>query len=67
MHVAGVDIGSASSKALILEGERILQHAIVTTGAESVGSDEFVCSACFLVKRITQLADRRKTLCRDCV
>lgn len=37
------------------------------TGAESVGSDEFVCSACFLVKRMTQLADKRKTLCRDCV
>jgi predicted CoA-substrate-specific enzyme activase len=42
LHVAGVDIGSASSKALILEGERILQHAIVTTGAESVGSAERV-------------------------
>ncbi len=37
------------------------------TGAESVGSDEFVCAACFLVKRTTQLADKRKSLCRDCV
>jgi hypothetical protein len=37
------------------------------TGAESVGSDEFVCASCFLVKRTTQLADKRRSLCRDCV
>jgi len=37
------------------------------TEAESVGSDEFVCASCFLVKRVTQLADKRKSLCRDCV
>lgn len=36
-------------------------------GADAVGEDEFVCSRCFLVKRITQLADKRKKLCRDCV
>lgn len=35
--------------------------------ADAVGEDEFVCSHCFLVKRITQLADKRKKLCRDCV
>ena len=34
--------------------------------AESAGDDEFVCSGCFLVKRMTQLADKRKMLCRDC-
>ena len=36
-------------------------------GPDAVGEDEFVCSHCFLVKRITQLADKRKRLCRDCV
>ena len=36
-------------------------------GPDAVGEDEFVCSRCFLVKRITQLADKRKKLCRDCV
>ena len=36
-------------------------------GPDAVGEDEFVCSNCFLVKRITQLADKRKKLCRDCV
>jgi hypothetical protein len=35
--------------------------------ADAVGEDEFVCSNCFLVKRTTQLADKRKKLCRDCV
>ncbi len=28
---------------------------------------EFVCRSCFLVKSETQLADKRKMLCRDCV
>jgi len=35
--------------------------------ADAVGDDEFVCQNCFLVKRRTQLADKRKKLCRDCV
>jgi hypothetical protein len=35
--------------------------------AESIGEDEFVCNNCFLVKRISQLADKRKKLCSDCV
>ena len=29
--------------------------------------DEFVCRSCFLVKHPSQLADRKKMLCRDCV
>ncbi len=29
--------------------------------------DEFVCRSCFLVKHPTQLADKKKMLCRDCV
>ncbi len=29
--------------------------------------DEFVCQSCFLVKHPSQLADRKKKLCRDCV
>jgi hypothetical protein len=28
---------------------------------------EFVCRSCFLVKSETQLADKRRLLCRDCV
>ena len=28
--------------------------------------DEFVCNSCFLVKSITQLANKKKGFCRDC-
>jgi Domain of unknown function (DUF4193) len=31
-----------------------------------IQSTEFVCSNCFLVKHRSQLADKRKMLCRDC-
>jgi hypothetical protein len=30
-------------------------------------ADEFVCRSCFLVKHSSQLADKKKMLCRDCV
>jgi hypothetical protein len=30
-------------------------------------ADEFVCSSCRLVKHQSQLADRKRRLCRDCV
>ena len=33
--------------------------------ADTAGEDEFVCSSCFLVKAGSQLADKRKKLCRD--
>jgi hypothetical protein len=29
--------------------------------------DEFVCRSCFLVKHPSQLSDRKRMLCRDCV
>ncbi|MGH9020340.1 MAG: DUF4193 family protein, partial [Acidimicrobiales bacterium] len=29
--------------------------------------DEFRCASCRLLKKTSQLADRSKTLCRDCV
>ena len=34
--------------------------------AQAVRGDEFVCRSCFLVKRASQLADRKKFLCVDC-
>lgn len=36
------------------------------TTPESAGEGEFVCTNCFLVKRVSQMKDRRKRLCRDC-
>lgn len=35
-------------------------------GAQEARLDEFVCSLCFLVKRTSQLANKRKLICRDC-
>ena len=34
--------------------------------AQAIRGDEFVCSVCFLVKRSSQLANRRKVICHDC-
>lgn len=34
--------------------------------AHAVREGEFVCQSCFLVKRASQLANRRKMICRDC-
>lgn len=42
MYVGGVDIGSASSKALIIEQDHVVAHAIIATGAESAASAERV-------------------------
>ena len=50
------------------ELRQIRREAIaLEAGAEDLQSDEFVCANCFLVKRTSQLANRRKKLCKDCV
>jgi hypothetical protein len=38
----------------------------LNVGAQEARVDEFVCSSCFLVKRTSQLANKRKLICRDC-
>ena len=45
---------------------RRAQLAMEGEGADEASSDEFVCTSCFLVKAPSQLADKRKKLCRDC-
>ena len=35
--------------------------------AQAPKTGEFVCQSCFLVKRTSQLANRKKMLCTDCV
>ncbi len=42
------------------------EERLLDVDPEGAGSDEFVCTSCFLVKRTSQLADRRKRVCRDC-
>jgi hypothetical protein len=34
--------------------------------ADSAHSDEFVCSSCFLVKKNSQMANKRRRICFDC-
>ena len=34
--------------------------------AQQAQGDEFVCTSCFLVKRTSQLSNRRKKICTDC-
>ena len=48
---------------------RAIRRAEISMDVESVDeatADEFVCTSCFLVKRSSQLANKRKKICRDC-
>ena len=48
---------------------RAIRRAEISMDVESVDeatADEFVCSSCFLVKRSSQMAYKRKKICRDC-
>lgn len=48
---------------------RAIRRAELAMEGELVGGrgeDEFVCQSCFLVLRTSQLANRRKMVCRDC-
>lgn len=60
------------SEALLIdevEELRAMRRAELTidVDAQEPKSDEFVCQSCFMVKRTTQLANKRKMLCKDCV
>ncbi|VAW08674.1 hypothetical protein MNBD_ACTINO01-2619 [hydrothermal vent metagenome] len=48
---------------------RAIRRAEISMADESVDEaapDEFVCQSCFLVKRMSQLAQKRKKICLDC-
>jgi hypothetical protein len=45
------------------KGERLEP---VDTRVVPIQSTEFVCKRCYLVKHRSQLADKKKMLCRDC-
>ncbi len=48
---------------------RAIRRAEIAMADESVDEaapDEFVCQSCFLVKRMSQLAKKRKKICLDC-
>ena len=42
MLTAGIDVGSATAKAVILKDDKILSYSIISTGAESAGSAQKV-------------------------
>ncbi len=44
--------------------ERLESLAVKTTPKQA---NEFVCRSCHLVKHHSQLADKKRELCRDCV
>jgi len=49
--------------------ERAIRRAALSMegeGADARAEDEFVCQSCFLVLNVSQRADRRKRICKDC-
>lgn len=42
------------------------EELALNQGPAEQRSDEFVCSSCFMVKRMSQLASKRKKICTDC-
>ncbi len=45
---------------------RRAEIALEGEAADGASEDEFVCSSCFLVLKVSQLADKRKKICKDC-
>lgn len=45
---------------------RRAELAMEGEGVDEATSDEFVCTSCFLVKRTSQLANKRRKICLDC-
>jgi len=58
MHVAGIDIGSATSKMVILKDDRIVAAQVIETGPESKGSAEAVAAEALKMSGLRQ-ADLR--------
>jgi len=44
---------------------RLAEIALSSSGEERA-EDEFLCQNCFLLKKSSQLADKRRQLCNDC-
>jgi hypothetical protein len=61
-----------ASETIVVDEEaqlRDIRRAQISIEASSVGGaaeNEFVCSVCFLVKKSSQLSNRRKKICHDC-
>jgi CRISPR/Cas system-associated exonuclease Cas4 (RecB family) len=51
---------------VVLSMSRDESREPLTTRVLPVQQNEFICKSCYLVKHRSQLADQRRTLCRDC-
>ena len=49
-----------------LRAIRRAEIAMEGEGVDGAAADEFVCTSCFLVKKTSQLTNKRKRICRDC-
>ena len=54
-------VNEAAEMAAIRRAELALANS-----GEQRAADEFLCQNCFLLKRRSQLADKRRQLCNDC-
>ncbi|MEE9177084.1 MAG: DUF4193 family protein [Acidimicrobiia bacterium] len=61
-----------ASEALLVDEVKELramrrEELTMNVDAQGQKSDEFVCQSCFMVKRMSQMANKRKMICQDCV
>ena len=43
------------------------EELTMNVDAQIQKSGEFVCQSCFMVKRTSQMANKRKMICQDCI
>ena len=56
----------AVDEAAEMRALRRAELALTFESPSEAAENEFVCQSCFLVKRATQLADKRRKWCTDC-
>ncbi len=67
-----LELGDDEQEGQLLVDEAATLRAIrreeltLDVDAQGAGAGEFVCQSCFLVKRMTQLANKKKMYCLDC-
>ncbi|MGH2772352.1 MAG: DUF4193 family protein [Actinomycetota bacterium] len=60
-----VEVEEEEESVLELTGDERLETLSIRAAPKQ--ANEFVCASCHLVKHNSQMADRRRKLCRDCV
>jgi hypothetical protein len=60
------EVVEEEEEAVVLEAARGDRTEPLDTKVVPMQATEFVCKRCYLVKHRSQLADKKKMLCRDC-